>query len=159
MRLADALGEAAIERERRDRHDERRHLEPRNDEAVDEAGERADAKRERDRQRQRKAEGLPGIAEHDRAQADDRADREVDAAGDDDEGHRQRDEPDLGHQPALVEEVVEGEEAVVEGAEADQRDNENDREQCLVPLKPARGAKAADFGGNAHRFHPLAARR
>src|SRR6202020_2862851 len=90
MRLAYALGETAIERERRDRHDERRHFDPRDDESVDEARERADEEREDDRQRKRKMKGLPRIAEHDRAQTHDRADREIDAARDNDEGHRQR---------------------------------------------------------------------
>ena len=159
MRLADPLGEAAIERERRDRHDQRRHLDPRDDEAVDEAGEPADEEREDDRQRQRKAEILPRIAEHDRAQADDRADRKVDAAGDDDEGHRQRDEADLGHQPALVEQVVDREEAIVERAEADQRDDEDDREQRLVALEPPWRAADGSLGGDAHFVHPRAARR
>src|SRR6202044_3790857 len=78
MRLAYALGETTIERERRDRHDERGHSNPRDDKAVDEARERADEERKDDRQWQRKAERLPRIAEHDRAQADNRADRKVD---------------------------------------------------------------------------------
>ena len=106
-----------------------------------------------------KAKGLPRIAEHDRAQADDRADREIDAAGDDDESHRQRDQADLGHQPALVEQIVEGEKAVVQHAEADERDQEDDREQRLVPLEPAGHAKRLRFDREAHRFHPCAARR
>ena len=90
---------------------------------------------------------------------DDRADREVDAAGDDDEGHRQRDQADLGHQPALVEEIVQGEKAVVQEAEADERDQEDDREQRLVALEPAGHAKRFGFDRQAHRFHPCAARR
>ena len=118
-----------------------------------------DEQRKEDRERQRKAEGLPGIAEHDRAEADDRADREVDAAGDDDEGHRQRDQADLGHQPALVEQIVDGEKAVVERAEADQRDDEDDREQRLVALEPPGRAPGDGADRGAHFFHPRAARR
>ena len=98
-------------------------------------------------------------SEHDRAQADHRADGKVDAAGDDDEGHRQRDEADLGHEPALVEQVVDGEKAVAEGAEADERDRQNDREQRLVPLQPPGRPASARSGRRAHRFHPRAARR
>ena len=99
------------------------------------------------------------VAEHDRAEADDRPDREVDAAGDDDEGHRQRDEPDLRHQPALIEQVVDREEAVVERAEADQRDDEDDRQQRLVALEPPRRPAGGGFRDGAHFFHPRAARR
>ena len=57
------------------------------------------------------------------------------------------------------EEVVDGEKAVVERAEADKRDHQDDREQRLVPLEPARGAKDAGLDAHAHRFHPWAARR
>ena len=159
MRLAYAFGETAIKRERRNRHDKRGHFHPRDDKAIDEPRERAHEEREDDRQRQRKAERLPRIAEHDRAQADNRADRKVDAAGDDDEGHRQRDKADLGHEPALVEKVVQGEKAVVQQTEAEERDQENDREQCLVTLEPAGHAKRLRFDRQAHRFHPCAARR
>src|ERR1700727_282758 len=102
---------------------------------------------------------LPRIAEHDRAQANDRADREIDAAGDDDERHGQRDEADLGHEPALVEEIVQGEKAVVHETEAEERDQEDDREQRLMTLEPARHAKRLRFDRQAHRFHPCAARR
>src|ERR1700691_983450 len=118
MRLAYAFGETAIKRERRDRHDERRHFHPRDDEAVNEARERADEQGEGYRQRKRKMKGLPRIAEHDRAQANDRADRKIDAAGYDDESHRQRDEADLGHESALVEKIIQGKEAVVNEARA-----------------------------------------
>ena len=132
------------------------------------------AERENDRQRQRKAPVLPGIAEQDGAEADHRADREIDAAGDDDEGHRQGDEPDLGHQPALVEQIVERQETVVDEAEDDQRDDEDRRQDRLVPDEPARrirpspscdprrGAAAQDVGDNGdqdqralHGVHPI----
>jgi hypothetical protein len=150
----------AIERERGNRHDERRHLEARDDEPVDEARERANEERKDDRERQRKAECLPRIAEHDRAEADDRADREIDAAGDDDKGHRERDETDLGHQPALIQEIVDRKKAIVEGAEADERDHENDRQQRLVAREPPwRPAGGAGLGRDAHFFHPRAERR
>ena len=101
-----------------------------------------------------KCERLPRIAEHDRAQADDRADREIDTAGDDDESHRQRDEADLGHEPALIEKIVQGQKAVVQEAEAKERDQEDDREQRLVTLEPAGHAKRLRFDREAHRFHP-----
>ena len=117
-------------------------------------GERADEEREDDRQRQREMERLPRIAEHDRAQAHDRADREIDAAGDDDESHRQRDQADLGHEPALVEKIVQGQKAVVHEAEAEERDQEDDREQRLVTLEPAGHAKRLRFDREAHRLHP-----
>src|SRR5271168_597112 len=83
----------------------------------------------------------------------------IDAAGDDDESHRQRDQADLGHEPALIEEIVDGQKAVVQKAEANERDQKNDREQCLVALEPAGHAKRLRFDRQAHRFHPCAARR
>ena len=159
MGLADPFGEAAIERERGDRHDERRHLDPGNDEAIDEAGEAADRKREDDRDRQGKAEILPRIAEHDRAEAHHGADRKINSAGDDDESHRQRDEADFGHQPALIQQVVDGQKALVGGAEAGQRDHEDDREQRLMPLQPPGYRAGGRCGREAHFDHPLAARR
>ena len=120
-RLADAFGEPAIERERRQRRDERRHAEARDDQAVDEAGNAADDDAQHHGERQRQAEILPEHAEQDGDEAEDRADREIDAAGHDDEGHGERDETDLGHQPALIEQILGGEEAVGLEGQHDQR--------------------------------------
>src|ERR1700678_1317849 len=79
--------------------------------------------------------GLPRIAEHDRAQANDRADRKIDAAGYDDESHRQRDEADLGHESGLGEDTIQGKEAVVHEAEANKRDEEKNGEQRLATFE------------------------
>ncbi len=49
---------------------------------------------------------LPEHAEQYGDEAQDRADREIDAAGDDDEGHGESHKTDLGHQPALIEQIV-----------------------------------------------------
>jgi hypothetical protein len=130
--LADAFGKAAIEGERRQRRDQRRHLEARDDEAVDEAGDAADDDGEHHRGGQGNAEIVPEDAEQDGAEAEDRADREVDAAGDDDEGHRQGDQADLGHQAALIEDVGRREELVGLLRQEEQHDDQQEAENGLV---------------------------
>ncbi len=94
--------------------------------------ERAERNRERNRRREWKAQVLPAVAERDRAKPDDRTDRQIDAPGDDDESHRQGDQADFRHQPALVEQIVEGQKAVVEGAQDRERDDQDSRQQGLV---------------------------
>ena len=111
-RLADAFGETAIEGERRQRGDERRHAEAGDDQSVEQPRHAADQDPEDHGERQWDAKVLPEDAEQYGDKAEDRSDRKIDAAGDDDEGHGERHESDLRHQPALIEQIVGGEEAI-----------------------------------------------
>ena len=130
--LADAFGEAAVEGQRGQRGDQRRHVEAGDDEAVAEPGQRAAGQRASHGERQGQADILPEHAEQDGREPQNRADRQIDAAGDDDEGHGQGDESDLRHQAALVEQVVGGEEPVRQQGEHDQGEDGERRQNGLV---------------------------
>ena len=139
-RLADALGQAAIERERRKGHDQGRHADSRDEPAVERSRRAAPAtQRDRDRGVERQAEVLPG-----RRRAGSRVRPMIEPT--------ERSMPpvmmmkvigsatsaDLGHQPALVEQVAGGEEAVGLVGEHDQRGDQDQQEDALVAQERAR---------------------
>ena len=105
-RLADALGEAAIERQRRQRHDQRRHAKRVMIRPLTKPATRADDDREHDREPAAAGRAFcqktpSRIAERPRIEPTERSMppvmmTKVIGSGD---------QPDLGHQPALVEQV------------------------------------------------------
>ena len=98
---------------------------------------RADEHGHGDGEPERQAPVLPGDAENDGREADDRADGEVDAAGDDDQRHRQRDERDLGRQPALVEQVLRIEELIRQQRHEDHAHHQDDEQDRLLAKQQA----------------------
>ena len=53
---------------------------------------------------------------------------------------------DLGHQAALIQQIVDGQEALVEKAEDRKRDHQNRRQQRLMTDKPARRGASGTSG-------------
>ena len=109
VRAEDDHRDPAVERERPDRHGERREPEPRDQQAVEGAGDDADDENGRDDRRHRPAVA-PEVADERARQPERRSDREVDLAGDDDERQRQRHHRDLADRDAEIEEVAAGQE-------------------------------------------------
>ena len=124
--------------------------------AVDQPGAGADHQGERDGELERQAQVLPQHAQHDGAQAQDRARRQVDAAGDDDHGHRQGHQPDLAGEPALVEQVVDGEELLAGEGQDQQRQGQDGGEDRLL-AEPEGRARAPWRRGGRHQSHRLPA--
>ena len=135
--LGNALGEPAEQRQRGQRGDQRRQSDPGDEQAVEQPARRADEHGHGDGEPERQAPVLPGDAENDGREADDRADGEVDAAGDDDQRHRQGDERDLGRQPALVEQVLRIEELIRQQRHEDHAHHQDDEQDRLLAKQQA----------------------
>ena len=89
------LGETAIEDQRADGDDDRRQLQPDDEQGVEEPEQEAGAEADEDRQRHRQAR-LQHPGEEAGRQRHGRGGREVDLAGDDHHGEHQRDQRQLG---------------------------------------------------------------
>ena len=125
--------DAAKERERAERDDERREAEPRDHHRVERAAEQRLQQRERDG----RPAAAPPPSRHSapsttRREPHHRADREVDAAGDDDRRERQREQPDLHAEPHDLERVARAEEVAPREAEDQALDDEHDEQHPLA---------------------------
>ena len=138
-RSEDDQGEAAEERERAERHDERRQPAARDEQAVQQAAQDADDEHDGDRDLHRDA-GRPQEAEDGAGQPGHRLDRQVDLAGDDDQRHRQGHDRDL-HQ---------GRDEVAEVA---RRQEERARARCRARSARAARRAAASPSARAARVH------
>ena len=149
--LTDPLGQAPVERQRRQRHDQRRNVDPHDEQPVEQPSQRTDHQGDGDGEFQRQAESLPADPQHDGGEAEDRADREVDAGGDDDEGHGQRHQPGFGQQPPLIEQVLGAEEVFVELRQHRHHQHE-DQEQHPLLAEEDGSESASDGGGGARAW-------
>ena len=108
-----ALGKAVSDEQRRPAHDEQHaegdeeggDLEPRDEEAVDEADQRRDDKADREGDGERGQAAVVERPHQDGREAEQRADREVEFAGRHQEGHGERDEPELDGESQRVGDV------------------------------------------------------
>ena len=91
----DELQAAAIDRERRQRRDQRVDLEPGDQHAVDDAEQHAPAAADQERDDRRQAELLGGEPGHDAGEGEDAADREVEHAADHQHHHAAREDAGL----------------------------------------------------------------
>lgn len=167
MCLADTFGKAAIERQSRERRDQRRHTETGYDQPVDETAQRSCSNRKNGGDRQGQSH-LPQFADKDGRQSEDRPDGQIDPAGDDDKGHRDGDQAEFRHQPRLVQEIGSSQKPLVlrrqHGNDAEQDDEEQRfvAEEKLVvhcaPLQPARPRLATSASTVARMRMPCTAR-
>ena len=98
-----ALGEAAKERKRPERDDQRRGAQTRDHEAVERSRQCSDAERDRRRDWDRHSRVAIQLAKKHRRKPHQRADGQVDLAANDDGRQREGQEPDLDTQPAHLE--------------------------------------------------------
>ena len=106
--VGDPLGEAAEQRQRAERDDQRRNAERRNQRRVQRAAGASGGQGHGRRGGRRPSPVARGGAEHHRGEPHHRADGQIDAAGDDDRRHRHRQQADFHAQPHHLERVRDG---------------------------------------------------
>ena len=136
VRRQDALGDAAIERQRPDRDCERRQADARDEEAV-ERPEHPTQQDGRDHRRPDRPAVVEELGHAEPCETEHRRHREIDLAGDDDQRERERDDRDLPHVQADEEEVGPFEEVGRHARAVPDRGQQEDDEHRLPAQKAA----------------------
>ena len=139
--LGQALGEAAEQRERAERHDQRREPEAGDSSAFSAPPASPTSTRGGSGDGDRQMPVGRGDAEDDRREPHHRADRQIDAAGDDDRRQRHREQAELDAQARDLEDVAGGEE--VRRDRREDHDLGGEREQQAAIRCPGRALATA----------------